>query len=289
MSLIAKLSQIRMHKPEAFAKALRERPKADPARIDGNLMIIACDHPARGALGAGGGEQAMASREQLLDRCIQALSREGVDGFLGTADLIEDLALLGALDNKLVFGSMNRGGLQGAQFEIDDRFTGYNARGVVDANLDGGKMLLRVDYSDPASVRTLEHCAQAVDELARSRKVAMVEPFITHREGGSVKALLDAKSVITSITVASGLGSTSAYTWLKLPAVDDMERVMEATTLPALILGGAGKGNLDEDLVAWGKALQAPNVRGLVIGRSLLFPADGDVATAVDKTVQLLK
>ena len=131
MSLIAKLSQIRMHAPEAFAKALRERPKADPARIDGNLMIIACDHPARGALGAGGGEQAMASREQLLDRCIQALSREGVDGFLGTADLIEDLALLGALDNKLVFGSMNRGGLQGAQFEIDDRFTGYNARGLV--------------------------------------------------------------------------------------------------------------------------------------------------------------
>ena len=289
MSLIAKLSQIRMHEPEAFAKALRERPKADPARIDGNLMIIACDHPARGALGAGGGEQAMASREQLLDRCIQALSREGVDGFLGTADLIEDLALLGALDNKLVFGSMNRGGLQGAQFEIDDRFTGYDARGVVDANLDGGKMLLRVDYSDSASVRTLEHCAQAVDELARSRKVAMVEPFITYREGGSVKALLDAKSVITSITVASGLGSTSAYTWLKLPAVDDMERVMEATTLPALILSGAGKGNLDEDLVAWGKALQAPNVRGLVIGRSLLFPADGDVATAVDKTVQLLK
>lgn len=54
-------------------------------------------------------------------------------------------------------------------------------------------------------------------------------------------------------------------------------------------MGGAGKGNLDEDLVAWGKALQAPNVRGLVIGRSLLFPADGDVATAVDKTVQLLK
>lgn len=289
MSLIAKLSQIRMHAPEAFAKALRERPKADPAQLNGNLMIIACDHSARGALGAGGSEQAMASREQLLDRCIQALSREGVDGFLGTADLIEDLALLGALDNKLVFGSMNRGGLQGAQFEIDDRFTGYNARGVVDANLDGGKMLLRMDYHDPASVRTLEHCAQAVDELARSRKVAMVEPFITYREGGSVKALLDAKSVITSITVASGLGSTSAYTWLKLPAVDDMERVMEATTLPVLILGGAGKGNLDEDLVAWGKALQAPNVRGLVIGRSLLFPADGDVATAVDKTVQLLK
>ncbi len=52
MSLIAKLSQIRMHAPEAFAKALRERPKADPAQLNGNLMIIACDHPARGALAA---------------------------------------------------------------------------------------------------------------------------------------------------------------------------------------------------------------------------------------------
>lgn len=54
MSLIAKLSQIRMHDPGAFARALRERPKADPAQLNGNLMIIACDHPARGALGAGG-------------------------------------------------------------------------------------------------------------------------------------------------------------------------------------------------------------------------------------------
>ena len=122
MSLIAKLSQIRMHEPEAFAKALRQRPKADPAQIDGNLMIIACDHPARGALGPDG-----------------ALAAE--------------------------------------------------------------------------------------------------EPRRPPRPWGT----------------------------------------------------GAGKGNLDEDLVAWGKALQAPNVRGLVIGRSLLFPADGDVATAVDKTVQLLK
>ena len=55
MSLIAKLSQIRMCEPEAFAKALRQRPKADPAQIDGNLMIIACDHPARGVLGPDGG------------------------------------------------------------------------------------------------------------------------------------------------------------------------------------------------------------------------------------------
>ena len=37
--------------------------------------------------------------------------------------------------------------------------------------------------------------------------------------------------------VASSAGATSAYTWLKVPVVDDMERVMAASTLPALLLG----------------------------------------------------
>ena len=36
----------------------------------------------------------MASREEVLSRCVTALGRPGVNGFLGTADMIEDLALL---------------------------------------------------------------------------------------------------------------------------------------------------------------------------------------------------
>ena len=55
----------------------------------------------------------MADRAELLDRLSVALSRPGVDGVLGTADIIEDLLLLGALEGKVVIGSMNRGGLAG--------------------------------------------------------------------------------------------------------------------------------------------------------------------------------
>ena len=76
-------------------------------------MIIAADHPARGALRAGERRMAMADRAELLDRLSLALSRPGVNGVLGTADVIEDLLLLGALDDKVVVGSMNRGGLAG--------------------------------------------------------------------------------------------------------------------------------------------------------------------------------
>lgn len=286
--LTDRIVEIRARAPERIARALADRPRGSLPEGDGGLMIIACDHPARGALAAGGRAMAMASREDVLSRCVTALGRPGVNGFLGTADLIEDLALLGALDGKLVYGSMNRGGLAGAAFEMDDRFTGYDARGIVDAGLDGGKMLLRIDYEDPRTADTLAACAAAVDDLAERGIMAMVEPFISRRRDERVVNDLSADAVIASMAIASGLGRTSAHTWLKLPAVADMERVMEASTLPALILGGAVSEDADAARASWARALALPTVRGLVIGRSLLFPPDDDVAGAVDNTVGLL-
>jgi hypothetical protein len=88
--------------------------------------------------------------------------------------------------------------------------------------------------------------------------------------------------------VAAGLGATSAYTWLKVPVVEDMERVMAATTLPALILGGEVSADPDAAFDRWRQALKLPTVKGLVIGRSLLYPPDGDVCSAVDAAVTLL-
>jgi hypothetical protein len=38
----------------------------------------------------------------------------------------------------------------------------------------------------------------------------------------------------------------------------------------------------------WRGALRLPTVQGLVVGRSLLYPADGDVAAPVDTAVGLL-
>ena len=286
--LTDRIVEIRARAPERTARALADRPRGSLPTNDSRLMIIACDHPARGALAAGGRAMAMASREDVLSRCVTALGRPGVNGFLGTADLIEDLALLGALDGKLVYGSMNRGGLAGAAFEMDDRFTGYDARGIVDAGLDGGKMLLRIDYEDPRTVDTLAACAAAVDDLAERGIMAMVEPFISRRRDGRVVNDLSADAVIASMAIASGLGRTSAHTWLKLPAVADMERVTEASTLPALILGGAVSEDPEAARASWARALALPTVKGLVIGRSLLFPPDDGVAGAVDNTVGLL-
>jgi DhnA family fructose-bisphosphate aldolase class Ia len=288
-SSISELNEIRSRDPGRVKRLLAARRKRQLFGPDGMLMIIACDHPARGALSAAGRPTAMASRTDLIDRLVTALTRPGVDGLLATADIVEDLLMLGVLEQKLVFASLNRGGLQGAVFEMDDRNTGYDVRGTVDAGFEGAKMLLRIDLEDPGTVATLEQCGRVVSELNRFELIAMVEPFMSSRLGGRIVNDLSADAVIKSVHIAQGLGSSSAYTWMKLPVVHEMERVMDATTLPTLLLGGDPDSAPDETYAAWQAALALPSVRGLVVGRTMLYPADDDVAKAVDTAVSLVR
>jgi len=210
------LRELRARHPELIAERAAKRTRRPLLPDDGRLMIIAAD------------------RDDLLDRLVTALSNPKTDGVLATADIVEDLLLLGALEDKVVFGSMNRGGLRGTTFEMDDRFTGYDASTIAQLSLDGGKMLLRIDPDDHGTARTLEATSRAVTELAALGKIAMIEPFI-------------------------------------------MERVVRATTLPVLLLGGESADALGQ----LRRAAALPGVRGLVAGRALLYPADGDVESAV--------
>lgn len=289
---LAELTRTRVASPGLIASAYRTRVRRDFVRSDGRLLIIAADHPARGALRAGDRPQAMADRAELLDRLLIALGRPGVDGVLAAADLMEDLLLLGALDGKVAIGSMNRGGIAGSVFEVDDRFTGYDAESVRRWGLDAGKLLLRIDPDDPSSADMLEHAARAVSGLAERELVAMVEPFMSRRsEAGELGNDLSADAVLRSAVIAAGLGTTSAYTWLKLPVGDeiaDMERIAAATSLPIVLLGGEVGGRPDENFARWEKALELPTVRGLTVGRSLLYPPDDDVGAAVDIAAGLL-
>ncbi|MFD3523698.1 deoxyribose-phosphate aldolase [Streptomyces sp. NPDC058653] len=287
----SELVRIRAHHPEAVAEAAARRSRRPLLRPGGRLMIVAADHPARGALAVGNRRLAMANRVDLLERLCLALSRPGVDGVLATSDILDDLLLLGALEDRVVVGSMNRGGLAGAAFELDDRFTGHRAEDIARLGFDAAKLLLRIDYEDARTADTLLSAARAVDDMAERRLPVFVEPFICRRRDGRLGNDLTAEAVTRSIAIASGLGGTSAYTWLKLPVTenpDDMARVMETSTLPAVLLGGEIGDDQEAAYEKWRKALRLPTVQGLVVGRSLLYPVDGDVAAAVDTAVGLL-
>src|SRR5690606_14674415 len=187
----------------SVAKAASGRRRRPLVEESGRLMIIAVDHPARGALRVGDRPMAMADRGDMLDRVLEALGRPGVDGVLATPDVVDDLLLLGALDDKVVVGSMNRGGLAGASFEIDDRFTGFDVGGIERYGLDGGKMLLRIDPDDDATPRLLESAASAVGELAARRSMAMLEPFMMCRADGRLATDLAPDSMVRALCVAS--------------------------------------------------------------------------------------
>jgi DhnA family fructose-bisphosphate aldolase class Ia len=284
----AKLRDTRAENPGALAQIYKKRKHRDLIRGDGRLFIIAADHPARNALAVRDNPRAMENRYDVITRLAIALSRPGVDGVLGTPDIIDDLALLGCLDDKIVVGSLNRGGLRGAAFEMDDRITGYDIEGIKRDGLDFAKMLNRVNLSDAGTLNMMEHSFRAVREAAAAKLPIMLEPFMSEWHDGKIRNDLSTDAVINSIGIVSALGSSSAYTWMKLPVVENMARVMESTTLPTLLLGGDPVGDPNETYASWEKALELPGVRGLVIGRSLLYPQDGNVAAAIDTAVKLV-
>jgi len=283
------ITEIRVQDPGAIQRAADRRSRRNLIPEDGRLMIIAADHPARGANGVGDRPLAMGNRISLLERLEAALARPGVDGLLASPDILEDLLLLGALEDKVVIGSMNRAGLQGAVFELDDQFTGYDAKSCAAMGLNGGKMLTRVALDDLGTLNTLTGTARAVNELSELGLMAMVEPFWSSRVNGKVRNDLSADAVIKSVGVCSALGRTSAYTWMKLPVVPEMERVMESTTLPTLLLGGDPDTDPEETYASWRAALALPAVRGLVVGRTLLYPQDDNVEAAVDTAVSMVR
>ena len=144
-------------------------------------------------------------------------------------------------------------------------------------------MLTRICLDDPGTAATLEASAERRHRARRRGLMAMVEPFLSVRAATAGSSTCSTPTRRSSrSTSPPGSARSSAHTWLKLPVVDDLERVMDATTLPTLLLGGDPQGDPEETYATWGSALELPSVRGLVVGRALLFPPDGDVAAAVD-------
>lgn len=284
------LLDARVFEPASITSALINRTRRSKKTADGNLLILAADHTARGKISLGLDPIAMSDRYTLLDCLTRCLALPEVDGVLASADILEELAFLGALNNKLAIGTMNRGGIIGAKWELDDRLTSYDADHIESMGLDGGKTLIRIDYSDPSVARTIETVASLTTQLADRKLMALIEP-LPYKKSAEGMAILDDsdEALIKVVAIASGLGSSSAYSWLKVPASQRMSEVAAATTLPVLMLGGEPESNPDELFNRWIAGMKEPNVRGLVAGRSLLYPLNGDSESAVRRAGQVVR
>ena len=284
----ADLTETRARRPAVLGELARGRKRRGILDDGRGLFLITADDAARGGLQIGANPMALADRRQLLDRLVDALDHGAVDGLVATPDIVDDLLLLGALHDVVVFGSMNRSGLAGSTWEVDDRFTAYDAAEIVDSGLDGGKITLRVDWADPATNNALQATAAAVTDLGRFGRTTLLETLPVFRDSGRTRVAADPEALMRVVSVAGGLGAVSAHTWLKVPVVRDMSQVVGATTLPVLIAGGDPGDDRDATTERWARALALPQVRGFVGGRTILFPADGDPTRAIDAVAAAL-
>ena len=286
-SLVERLTETRVSDPEFAWRAARMRVRRERIAPNGKLNILAADHPARNVTKVGADPLAMADRRDYLARIVRVLASERVDGIMATMDILEDLIAIdgflraaGApllLDGRVLIASLNRGGLAGSSWELDDPVTGASPATCREWRLDGAKLLLRIDEREPASLKTLMACAQAINESNARGLPMFLEPLPVMRTEKGYIVVKTPEALARLAGVASALGDSSRNLWLKLPHCDGYEIVARATTLPILLLGGESAGDPAPFLRQLGAALAAgPNVRGALVGRNVLYPGDED-------------
>lgn len=295
--IFEEITEIRVNDNKVIEKEAKTRVRRKKLTTDGRLTVLACDHPARNVVKSGDDPIRMGDRYQYLGRILRVITSPEFDGVMGTTDIIEDLFIVqhilkkrgikGFLDNKVILGCMNRGGLAGAKFEMDDTMTSFTAASIYDLRLDGAKMMFRLDLTNEGSAKTLYYCAQVINELNRLDIPAFVEPLPI--EDGTNKVKKTPDDLIKIIGIASALGDSSKGLWLKIPYVDGYDRVAMATTLPLLMLGGESKGDPTGIIGEFSRGMRAgANVRGALVGRNVHFPGKDDplaVALAVTRVV----
>ena len=286
-ALAARLTSTRVDDPEFAFRAAQARVRRPRLAADGKLNLLAADHPARNVTKVGDDRMAMSHRRDYLARIVRVLSGSRVDGVMATMDILEDLLAIDGflraaeapalLDGKVLIASLNRGGIAGSSWELDDPITGPTAATCREWRFDGAKMLLRIDPRETASLKTLERSAAAISEANALRLPFFLEPLPVTRTDQGYAVVKTAEALARLAGVASALGDSSRYLWLKLPFCEDYERVARATTLPILLLGGESAGDPAPFLRQLQAAMRAgSNVRGALVGRNVLYPGAED-------------
>ena len=291
-AVLAKITEVRLADPECSLRTAQGRKRRTGLTLDGRLNILAADHPARRVTKVGNDPVRMADRHSYLARIVRVLQSDVVDGVMATMDIIEDLLILhdllgrdGFLADKLLIASLNRGGLAGSSWEMDDPMTGASPETCAAWELDGAKILMRLCDDEPDSLKTMVATAAAINKTNALHIPMFLEPLPVAKTEKGYKVTKTAEALAKIVGVASALGDSSRYLWLKLPYCENYEVVARATTLPILLLGGESAGDPSAFLreVSAGMAAGA-NVRGALVGRNVLYPGEDDpreVAEAV--------
>lgn len=285
--LFYQITEARVEETDAIIEHAKKRKRRHKLTKDGKLILIAADHPGRRVTSLREDPIGMGDRFEYLGRVLRVITDPEFDGVMATTDFVEDILVVdylykkktgeSFLDGKVIIGSMNRGGHAGSLYEMEDAFTSFTAQSLKNMNLDGGKLMYRLQPSDHGSLITIRECANAITELSRLGLHVFVEPATVEGLDKNYAFKTDLETLVKDVGAAAALGETSLYTWLKISYNKNFERVARATTLPILLLGGAAKESPVDTITSFEHAMRsAPNVRGAMVGRNVTFVQNDD-------------
>jgi DhnA family fructose-bisphosphate aldolase class Ia len=234
-------------------------------------LILAADHRARGVATIERYGDYLAALQAALPHC---------DGILATVQPLSDLAASGSLrPDQLTYLSINRTGLAGSAFELDDRLVASVARAARDG-WTGVKLMTRIAMDDPNGAAALELLGQVLEEAHTAGLDALIES-VFWRDGRMSHRIDD---VVTAAVIAHDLGAPL----LKVPVpeaspgaerADAIHRVVSGVGVPVLFLGGPRREG-GQDVLAIARDVREGGGAGLAVGRVVLEdPAPGDMAT----------
>jgi DhnA family fructose-bisphosphate aldolase class Ia len=229
------------------------------------LVLLAADHRARGIITVERYADYLHALRSALPFC---------DGILASPQPLADLVAGGDVSaSQRTYLSLNRTGLAGSVFELDDRLIASVARAAADG-YDGVKIMTRIDREDPHTAAALELLGRVVEDSRQAGLDALVEPLTWSR--GRVDRSV--AGVVAAAVVAHDMGAPL----LKVPVpdatpgserIDAVRRVTDSVGVPVLFLGGPHTGDRAALLAEVADAV-AGGGAGLAIGRTIYQDTD---------------
>lgn len=200
------------------------------ARLRPPALVLAADHRARGIMTVENYAGYVAAIEAAMPAC---------DGILASTQPLRDVVASGSVGNdKLTYLTLNRTGLAGSAFELDDRLV-TTVEAALSEGYDGVKHLVRIDLEDPLTASALELLGRVTAEATAAGLEAMIEALFW-RDG---KVARDVDSIVLAAVIANDMGAPLLK--LAVPEaspgperVEAVARVVASVGVPVLFLGG---------------------------------------------------
>lgn len=279
--LFSRISALKTDQPQLI-RAEAEQRKKPPANCK-QLVLAAADHNARMITGYEDDPIRLGRRRLYLSRLARILLASSVDGVEASPDILEELLLLNyiirqehgldLLSGRRMIGTVNRGGLKDAVWEMDDFCSCFTVRRLTALHLDGAKFMLRINPGRMESKNNLQACVETINQARDQELPVFIEClFVTGAPERGFTVHTDLESLVKAVGVASALGYSAAGKWLELPLTADYLTAVSASTCPVLVVPDESGRTAAEVVAEYAvPSALSPQVRGILLGRNVLF------------------